>query len=289
MALIPPFHMDTVVALGTYDEANQLYWMASGFLYGQYSRTGENGDKYYHVYLVTAQHVLSGKRRLCLRFNPLEDKPARSYDIDLLGADDSPRWFMSPRPDADVAAIWINANLLDQEGIRFKYFKDDENVATVDTMKELGVSEGDYVFVLGFPMGIVGEKQNVVIARSGSIARIRDTLSGASSDYWVDAFVFPGNSGGPVVFKPELVSIEGTSAIKKAYLIGVVVKYIPYRDVAVSQQTGQVRVVFEENSGLARVLPIDFVQEAIQEHRRTLGPQGGPIAAMGEAEAPAEG
>jgi hypothetical protein len=33
----------------------------------------------------------------------------------------------------------------------------------------------------------------------------------------------------------------------------------------VSQQTGRPRIVFEENSGLATVFPIDFVQSMINE------------------------
>ncbi len=42
-------------------------------------------------------------------------------------------------------------------------------------------------------------------------------------------------------------------------MLGLVASYLPYRDVAISQQTGRVRLVSEENSGLARVIPIDLV------------------------------
>ena len=67
-----------------------------------------------------------------------------------------------------------------------------------------------------------------------------------------------------MVTKPEEVAIQGTKAVGSAYLIGMVTSYVPYRDVAVSAQTGAVRIVFEENSGLASVLPMDYVVEAIQ-------------------------
>jgi hypothetical protein len=113
-------------------------------------------------------------------------------------------------------------------------------------------------------MGLIGGERNYVIARKGTIARIRDVLAGTTKEFLIDAFTFPGNSGGPVMTKPEMVSIQGTPAVGSAYLIGLVKSYIPYTDVAISIQTDRPRVTFEENSGLTAVLPIDFVEETIQ-------------------------
>ena len=42
--------------------------------------------------------------------------------------------------------------------------------------------------------------------------------------------------------------------------------YMPYTDSAFSRQTGKVRVTFEENSGLAIVIPVESIQTAIAEH-----------------------
>ena len=75
--------------------------------------------------------------------------------------------------------------------------------------------------------------------------------------------IFPGNSGGPVVNKPEIISVEGTNSVPSPYLIGIVASYLTYTDTAVSKQTGQSRVVFEENSGLAVVIPADYILETI--------------------------
>ena len=116
-------------------------------------------------------------------------------------------------------------------------------------------------------MGLVGGKRNAVIARSGTIARIRDMLTKESHEYLIDAFVFPGNSGGPVVSKQEITAIKGTKSQKASYLIGFVKSFVPYRDVAVSLQTKRPRVVFEENSGFAAVHPIDYVQEIVRTLR----------------------
>lgn len=63
--------------------------------------------------------------------------------------------------------------------------------------------------------------------------------------------------------KPEAMAIEGTKAHPKAALVGIVRGYFPYTEIAISTQTRQTRIVFQENSGLAEVLPLDYVNEAI--------------------------
>jgi hypothetical protein len=63
MALIPPFFLDTVVALGTVNEQGQTNWVGTGFLYGKFiSKEGEN--KLYQVYLVTNKHVMNNLKTI---------------------------------------------------------------------------------------------------------------------------------------------------------------------------------------------------------------------------------
>ena len=119
-------------------------------------------------------------------------------------------------------------------------------------------------FALGFPLGLIGEKRSYVIVRQGIIARIRDYLSGSTKEFLIDTSIFPGNSGGPVVIHPELTAIEGTKTIDRASLIGIVSSYVPYNDIAISQQTKRPRIIFEENSGLASVVPIEYALEVIE-------------------------
>ena len=131
-------------------------------------------------------------------------------------------------------------------------------------MKEEGVAAGDGVFILGFPMNLAGAQRNYVIVRQGAVARVDELLEDKSSTFLVDAFVFPGNSGGPVVLRPEVVAIQGTKPVSKASIVGVVIAYQPYTEVAVSVQTKRPRVAFEENSGLAVVLPINYVNDLVR-------------------------
>jgi len=116
---------------------------------------------------------------------------------------------------------------------------------------------------------MIGEKRNFVIVKQGVIARIRDTLAGHTKEFLVDASIFPGNSGGPVVSRPEMIAIQGTKANGNASLLGVVSSYVPYQDVAISMQTKRPRIIFEENSGLASIVPVDYLLEIIDDTVKT--------------------
>jgi len=75
------------------------------------------------------------------------------------------------------------------------------------------------------------------------------------------------------LLKPELLVIPDTKPVPLPLVIGVVKAYIPYRDTAVSLQTGKTRITFEENSGLTKVVPIDRVQECINRFEASLPPE----------------
>jgi hypothetical protein len=175
-----------------------------------------------------------------IRVNPVSVL-SRPTDIPLseLISPWSPGWTSDPH-GKDISVLSINIDKLERD-YSLSFFASDTAVAERDKLRDLGVAAGDGTFVLGFPMGLVQNSHSAVI----------------------DSFVFPSNSGGPVLLKPEVVSIKGTHYHPDPYLIGVVDAYLPYREPAISLQTQETRIIFEENSGLANILPIDYVNEAI--------------------------
>jgi S1-C subfamily serine protease len=263
MALIPPTFLDAVVAVGFGGDDGKRIYQATGFIYGHFQQQVDENKKSYRTYLVTNRHVFEGKTEAFVRFNPESGEPAREYKIDLVDASKNPVWLAHQDSAVDVAVIGIDGQLLRNHGIRFAVFTSDEDAMTRSKALEAGLTEGDGVFVLGFPLGLVGEGKNFVIVRHGVVARIRDCLESDRKDFLIDCSIFPGNSGGPVISRPDLMGIEGTKTITAAHLVGIVANYVAYRDVAVSQQTGRPRIIFEENSGLASVVPVDYIQEVI--------------------------
>jgi len=265
--LIPSSFIDCVVALGV-DTPKGRRWVASGFLYGDFLEKVDEKQNRYTVYLVTNRHVCNGTTKLYIRCNPEGKEKAKEYAFSLVDDKGEPKWSGHPDPEIDVAAISVNIRLLREEKMQVSYYRSDIDVANRDKLIELGITEGDFAYALGFPMELIGGERNYVLVRSGTIARIRDALSKASNEFLLDAFIFPGNSGGPVISKPESLSIVGTKSQDKAYLIGIIKFYLPYQDIAVSLQTNEPRVIFAENSGLAGVIPVDFIQEAVQEESK---------------------
>jgi hypothetical protein len=272
-ALLPPYFVSSVVALGsvqTVVEPGKLpvtKWVTegTGFFFGYLVQPDADPLKRkYAVFLVTAGHVVkqhpqSEKKTIGIRVDATEVS-AKSQDFEI-AIDD---WFFHPSGEIDLAAVSVPIDLLKSKGLQTAFIANDEMSFTKTQMSDAGVSAGDGVFILGFPMGLSGETRNYAIVRQGAVARVSQYLENSSNSFLVDSFVFPGNSGGPVILKPELFSVQGTKSNQRAVLLGVVQSYQAYTDVAYSGQTKHARITFEENSGLAVVLPVDFINEMVQ-------------------------
>ena len=263
MALIPPSFLNTVVALGGPSQDGNVQYTATGFLYGfPTGTTAENGAKRYWIYLVTNRHVFQKafdrNTVIQARFNRPMGAGANVYPLPLSEPDGSISWTVHPEPDVDVAVLGVSPEKLQEDGIEYSWFPSDRLTFTLDQARTGEVSEGDGVFVLGFPLGEAGDERNYAIVRQGIIARAQDWLRGDARTFLIDASIFPGNSGGPVLLKPEVTSIQGTKSNARCGLIGMVSSYLPYREIAVTTQTERPRMIFEENSGLGIVVPHDL-------------------------------
>ncbi len=266
MALIPSQFLDSVVAIGKDDGKGGVFWMGTGFLFGYRFPNIQYDNANYSIFLVSNKHVINGNEYIYLRFNPQGGKPAQNHKLNIVfeGKNLSK---CHPDKGVDVAIVSIPQAYIDnlvKNDVTPYFFAFDNDSYKIDDLKKQEVTEGDSVFALGYPMSIVGNTRQYVILRGGIIARIHDMLEGYSRDYIIDASIFPGNSGGPVILKPEITHLSGTKPQIKSRLIGLVKSFIYYKDVAISHQTGRERVIFEENSGLTMVEPVDHIIETIE-------------------------
>ena len=257
MAMLAPANLDAVVAIGV-EGVKQKQWIGTGFLVG---KQAERNPQINDLFLVTNAHVFRNKPQICIRFNDVQEQHTLDIPISLnMGGNE--QW--STHPTADVAAIYINSSKLAEKNVKYKWYNLEDGPLTRQGMIDCGISEGDLLYVLGFPMGVVTDIVNHVIVRSGMVAQLQSFLHNRSKDFVIDSMVFPGNSGGPVIVRPEVSSVHDTKAHNKCSLIGIVKSYIPYSDTAVSRQTGKARITFEENSGLALVESVDSILETVE-------------------------
>ena len=265
MSLLPRGYLDTTVAIESAHadgESVRYRTIGTGFFIGlDYGDRSASSAETYRLFLVTNRHVLAGRDDLLIRVNTKKGA-ARRVRLPLTGGERR-SWAAHPDERVDVAVVLINARVLLEAGMELGYFRP-ADMAFVSMMKELDIGPGEELFVLGFPMGMSGVERNYVIARCGMIARFDDEILTTSRTFLIDAAVFPGNSGGPVIVKPNSDSLAGHRPIDQAYLIGMVRSYLPYEEIAYSLQTEPPtpRMVFTENSGLADVIPMDCVREA---------------------------
>lgn len=270
MSLIPPHYLNSVISIETESldskGVSQKNSIATGFLVG--NPTGGSNEKVslYRLFIVTNRHVYQNKktkellREVFFRFNTLDNK-SHYFKVNLLKDDGSPLWLMHKDEKVDLAVLPINATAIDDAKINYYFFQGNDLFYAKDFSKQ-NISTGDGLFVLGFPMCIRGRARNFVIVRQGIMARVDEEVL-EDGFFYIDASAYPGNSGGPVIHKPEVVAITGTQSNSSAGLIGVISSGETYSDVAISQQTGEPRIIFTEQTGLVRVVPTELIFEII--------------------------
>lgn len=262
MSRLPSGFLQCLIALGHAEEGEQeVVWTATGLLYG-YIPPHETVKGY--PYIVTNRHVLEERDTVYLRLNPVQPGfRARHFACPLFSRRGRQLWCPHPDPEIDIAVMPFDFDRLRvRERLNELLINSRQTAYRLDEMRR-DVSEGDEVFVLGFPLGAVGAFRNAPVVRRGCVAQIQELYAQHSDSFLVDAQVFPGNSGGPVILAARPFSPWDQSATLPA-LVGLAHSYLAYQDVATSDQTGHARVFFEENTGLTQVYPVDRIEEAIQ-------------------------
>lgn len=262
MAIIPDFFLNAVVALGVDGSNGEKHWLGTGFIVG---RKEINDRTLSTHYIVTNKHVIKNQKYIYVRFNSLGGTLVKDYKIDLYDEEDRPNFSPHPHDKTDVIAFQILPQTLIRDKSIWGSFDLEEHSLMLEQMQSTGVDEGTLVYALGFPMDLV-EPIKVPICRLGCISRVTDAflLKKGTPVFLVDAQTFPGNSGGPIISRPECISIEGTPHNTSANLIGILSSYIPYRETLYSRQTGNARMIQEENSGLTVVHPVDRIKEVVE-------------------------
>jgi hypothetical protein len=204
-----------------------------------------------HMAMVTAKHVVFDKDKgwalrpnLAYRLNRTNG-PSDLFLETLVAKYEPQGWFKSDR--YDVACRMMVRRI---EGSDFKWIK------CAQFLTKPAIEPGAPLFIIGFPMGMRSEEYAMPILRGGMVAR---TDPGR---ILADAFVFPGNSGGPVVYA-QASQIFSRSILGNQWLVGLVSGALTYEEKAISPQTQRTRITFEDNMGLCDVVPASAILELL--------------------------
>lgn len=254
MSIIPKFFFDAVVAIGV-KVNNETNWIGTGFLVGRKAET----SGLYTIYLITNNHIVENKTEIIVRFNRKDIFDYRDYGIKLVEQNTEN---YSKHNTADVIAVQISPNVLNNDNSEYDWFSLDKHALTIDQMQATDVVEGCLVYSLGFPINMIGDHRKTPICRLGCISRVSDLFDNKKNEYLIDLQAIPGNSGAPVINRPEETCIEGTTHNTSSNLIGIISGTIDY-----SEQCSDEKCLeeHEKNSGIATVHTVDAIIEVVEK------------------------
>ena len=213
-------------------------------------------------YVVTCRHVVKKKdglekKGLFYRLNTKSfiENPFHRRSINRLLDELEVAYFLHLDVNVDIAVFPIKVDV-QKEDIKF---------ATFSIFEEFeNTYPGEDVFFIGYPIGTVLSERNQPVVRNGIISRKNEDRR-----FLIEGASFPGSSGSPVITKslPYTYNKENRlfnlKEVKQARFIGIIYQQIRYRESAISPQTGNVRVIFEENTGLSKVIPSNFIKDIL--------------------------
>jgi hypothetical protein len=172
MALFPPRFINATVAIGTLKD-NKEIWIGSGFLYGHALPDDANGSRV-RLFVVSNKHVFQSLKNVIVKFNPI----GKTEPLDIFGnfEDGTTTLFLHPQLDLGAFNLLID---FEGAGITGDHFFYSGDILTRQEVRDTGITEGDFAYLLGFPASIIDDGQGYVVVRHGSIARVFGVISRA--------------------------------------------------------------------------------------------------------------
>jgi trypsin-like peptidase len=177
------------------------------------------GSKNFLV-LVTNKHVVSGATEVHLTFTERdEDKPRVGMGVSIPISNFDKLWFGHPNEDVDIVIIpFLPLLQLAEKDGKLLYFRaiGSDLIPTNEQLDSVVDYIEDVIFI-GYPSGIFDEKSLIPVTRRGTTATPLQMDFRGLPVFLLDASVFPGSSGSPVVLLKEGGYLNRR---EKAYVMG---------------------------------------------------------------------
>jgi hypothetical protein len=249
---------------------------------------------------VTNKHVIADLKSLVVRFIGAEDsamtRPALGQLFDLTIEDPDQVFIGHPDPDIDVAIAPLSPmlELVRQQGFT-PFFRSTTPamLMTEENAKELDAMES--ITFVGYPNGLFDDANGLPIARQGVTATPPTVDYGGEPIFLVDASVFPGSSGSPVMIAQTggySLRGEGFKVGERFMLLGVMAA-VYQREVPVLRTTSD-RSFVEDTLDIGLVYKgraIDEVADVFLDRHgleRYAEPVSEPISQPAESQDPLE-
>lgn len=246
----------------------------TGFIFSM-----ERGDNTY-LFVVTNKHVISAAGIGKFFFTVMEDGgPVVGKRHEVTVADFQNAWFGHPDPSVDVAVMPLVPVLehMQSQGVS-AYFKmiPESAIPTGEQLADLDALE-DIVFV-GYPNGVYDAHNLLPIVRKGTTATPVFVDFNGQKLFLIDASVFPGSSGSPVMLVNEGWYTQGNTlqAGSRFHFLGVIASVlirheqgaVEFVDIPTAQQ--QIATT-QQMIDLGVVFKSDTVVEACEAFMRSRG------------------
>lgn len=259
MAIIPHFFKNAVVPIGIKMADGSITWIGTGFFLTRKVEINRSIP-----FLITNKHVFEGKDVVTISMKENGTEVMKLADASLT-KDGRALYTLHPNPQIDIAVLQLSADFIINNNLEFPSFDIDDHAMTSAELRDNGVEEGALIHMLGFTLGLVNEHSHYPLCRLGCISRISEAQIKEQYNILIDIQNFPGNSGSPIILRPDAIAIEGTRNLMRSVLVGIVHSYIPYEDKLKSLATNRIVELRTENSGIAQAHPVEFIREIIDK------------------------
>ena len=258
MAMICEKYLNSVVSIGIYDKDNKLRYIGTGFFV--YKTIDGESDKVY-AFLITNKHVV---KDFSIIYIKMKNKNTSKFEELKLELKENDNLFYHENDGVDLAVINLDGNEITQRNFSFHGFNIYTEAMSTSELLQEGVNQGNLIYMLGFPLELVNANQNP-LCRIGCISRIDPDEINSDKSFLIDVLNFPGNSGSPVVIRPDSVGIVDSKVFNKSVLIGIVFESILSNEQLTSSLTNKPVEIRYDNTGLTRTVPVEFIREIIEK------------------------
>ena len=270
MSLIPRNYLRRVAAIGASKRrfygavnGNSMDVIGTGFFYDYPSeRYDDDGNKLLRRWLVTCEHLIrdaktKGNSSILIRLNYRRGLGTTMVSIPTYDG------YWTKHPVVDVTVTDTSWTPKQPKQIDYEKFRSGMDSLTREECVKKRLYEGDEVFFVGFPTGWVPGRQDHPIVRSGVLAQIQGWIDEDHDTFLVDGSGFPGNSGGPVILKPQLMSFDNFGKVDSAFLIGMVAER-RFSEITNTNLSASEKTYMEETADLVEVVSVDDIERTIE-------------------------